>query len=148
MGTSRRASRAVRALAGQPPLATPPPTVRALSDQVEEHASAHDAPVPRLAAWLGWYLACALCCVVLAPAYLAHLPYGGRPLVSLADLAGRVQETARRQPTGAAAAAHYAAGTCCIAVCVVAYAVVYAIQYPALLVLLTFCSGVAWLTTL
>ncbi|WP_141575756.1 hypothetical protein [Actinomadura sp. WMMA1423] len=119
-----------------------------MSDRVEERVDAHDAPLPRLATFLGWYLACALCCAVLVPAHLAHLPYGGGPLVSLADLAGRVRQTARRQPTGAAAAAHYAAGSCCLAVCAVAYAVVYAIQYPALLVLLAFCSGIAWLTTL
>ncbi|MER6816337.1 hypothetical protein ABT299_44340 [Spirillospora sp. NPDC000708] len=119
-----------------------------MSDRVDERVDAHEAPLPRLAVWLGWYLACAICCAALAPAYLAHLPYGGGPLGSLGELAARVHQAARRQPTGAAAAAYYAAGAVCVVVCAAAYAVVYAVQYPALLVLLAFCGSVAWLTTL
>lgn len=144
----RWTSRTAVVLAKQAPFAVAPPTVQAMSDRVGERVDAHDAPVPRLVVWLGWYLACAVCCVALGPAYLAHLPYGGGRPVSLADLAFRVHQAARRQPTGAAAAAYYVAGACCVAVCATAYAVVYAVQYPALLVLLAFYGGVAWLTTL
>ncbi|MFI0406532.1 hypothetical protein [Actinomadura sp. 3N508] len=144
----RWAASTARTLANQPPLTTAPPTVKAMSDRVSERVDERAAPLPRLAAWLGWYLACAVCCVALAPAYLAHLPYGGRPLVSLADLARRVHQAAARQPTGAAAAAYYTVGAACVTVCAAAYAVVYAVQYPALLVLVGFCGGIAWLTTL
>ncbi|WP_242890879.1 hypothetical protein [Actinomadura litoris] len=143
---SRWVTHLARTLAKQPPLATAPPTVRAMSARAAERAAGRQRPLPRLLTWLGWYSACAVCCALLAVAYLAHLPYGRGALGSLADLTARVHRTAQRQPTGPALVGYYAVGAACIAVCAATYAAVYAIQYPALLVLLTFCGGVAWLT--
>ena len=106
----------------------------------------------------GWLLIAALyvlgaCCyavtaVMFAPAWFFLLGFGGgdiRPLADLRSEAATVIAHRTNRWAAGALATGYATVWCAVAAC---YAVAYIAQFPALLVLLSICSSIAFLTSL